>query len=188
MKIKLSGQSKSIVQRRLTGEAERLAERFAVLEKAPVGVNLYENRQIGVWGNQALEEALGIVMLLMMQIAVSHCYTEVKTVCFYHKERSPEKEIADCFRWLSHSWSADRRTRFLAGNELEAGEILPVLTRELMLDDRERKEGVRLPWYIAFILNEELIQGGAFVPLPYRAGGDLSCKRGICGERKGSAS
>lgn len=159
MKIKLSGQSKSIVQRRLTGEAERLAERFAVLEKAPVGVNLYENRQIGVWGNQALEEALGIVMLLMMQIAVSHCYTEVKTVCFYHKERSPEKEIADCFRWLSHSWSVDRRTRFLAGNELEAGEILPVLTRELMLDDRERKEGVRLPWYIAFILNEELIQG-----------------------------
>ncbi len=159
MKIKLSGQSKSIVQRRLTGEAERLAERFAVLENAPVGVNLYENRQIGVWGNQTLEEALGIVTALMMQIAVSHCYTEVKTVCFYHKEISREREIADCFRWLSHSWSSDGRTRFLAGNEQEAGEILPVLTRELMLDDRERKEGIRIPWYIAFILNEELIQG-----------------------------
>lgn len=159
MGIKLSGNDKSIVQRRLTGEAARLAERFAFLKEAPVGVNLYENRQIGIWGNQDLAGALGIVLTLLMQTALSHCYTEVKTVCFYHKDRSPEREIADCFRWLPHSWSADKETRFLAGSEKEAGEILPVLTKALTKEEGSAKEGISIPWYIFFVFNEELIQG-----------------------------
>ncbi|MCM1135540.1 MAG: type VII secretion protein EssC [Clostridium sp.] len=162
VKIKLSEPSKSIVPERLAEEAREMAEGFKYLKEAPIGVNFYENRQIGMVGDMAGEGLFEVLLGLCVQIAACHCYTEVKLVCFYQEERRFDRRIADCLRWMRHSRSRDGRTRFLAGNEREAGEILPALTGEIMREEGKQPSEATIPWYIVLILNEELILGEPF--------------------------
>lgn len=159
VKVRLSESHKSIVQRKLVKEAQELAERHRTLDNVPVGVDLYENRQIGVLGDFGGEGVCGVLLQILMQIAACHCYTEVKVACFYRKDRKKDQEIAESLKWLPHSWAPDKGVRFLAGNEREAGEILPVLIKELDGGRKEADKGVRLPWYIILVLNRELIRG-----------------------------
>lgn len=159
VKVKLSGPNKRIVQEKLVKKAQELAERFAVLKHAPAVIDLYENRQIAIMGNLYSEEVRTVLLQLLIQIAACHCYTEVKIVCFYHKERIVDQETAACIKWMSHSWSADKKVRFLAGDDKEASRILPVLTRELAKGRQDREKGVQIPWYIVAVLNNDLIQG-----------------------------
>ncbi len=159
VKVKLSGAHKRIVQGKLVKKAQELAERFAVLKHAPAMIDLYENRQIAIMGNLYSEEVMDVLLQLLIQIAACHCYTEIKTVCFYHKERIVDREAAACMKWMSHSWSADKKVRFLAGDDQEASRILPVLTKELAKGRQDREKGVQIPWYIVVILNKDLLQG-----------------------------
>ena len=157
--VKLSEPHKRIVQGKLVKRAQELAERFSVLEQAPAVVDLYENRQVGILGSLYKEEVSGALVQILMQIAACHCYTEVKVVCFYHKDSVREQEIADCMKWMPHIWSSDRKIRFLAGDEKEAARILPVLARELAKERESKEKGIQIPWYIVVVLNENLIQG-----------------------------
>lgn len=159
IKVKIPEAHKRIVQGKLVKKAQEVVERFAVLKQVPAVADLYENRQIGIVGNLYGEEASGVLLQLLVQIAACHCYTEVKTVCFYHKERTGDRRIADCMRWMPHSWSGDRKVRFLAGDDKEASRILPVLTKEMAKGSGDKEKGMRIPWYIVVVLNKELIQG-----------------------------
>lgn len=172
MQIKLSGGGRGICQGKLERQAEEMAKRFTSLTQVPVGVDLFENRQVGIIGfEDQLQDAerqmhesgrKEVLLQLLLQIMACHCYTEVKIVCFYEQEKVLDREIAECLKWAPHCWSADRRTRFLAGNEQEAAEILPVLNRELVKASNNKEEGIRIPWYLVVVLNEELIKGEAF--------------------------
>lgn len=167
MQVKLSGGTKGIIQGKLSKEAEEMAKNFTFLSQVPVGVDLYENRQIGLVSKTGQEKEQGayennikeVLFQLLMQIVICHCYTEVKIVCFYHSGRTLQREISECLKWVPHCWSTDRRTRYLAGNEQEAAEILPVLTRELVKGAGSVQEGISIPWYIVVMLNKELIMG-----------------------------
>lgn len=171
MQIKLSGGKGGIYQGKLAKEAEKMAKRFTLLKQVPVGIDLFENRQVGIVeaqdkkeneGEQMKESSVKEVLLqLLLQIMICHCYTEVKIVCFYRQERALDREIAQCLKWAPHSWSADRRTRFLAGNEQEAAEILPVLNWALTKASTNEEERIKIPWYMVVVLNEELIMGEA---------------------------
>lgn len=154
IKIKKSGATHGISKSCLVQEAEEIAEQFQVLDQVPVGVDLFVNRQIGV-----LSDGTEVLLQLVMQIAICHCYTEVKIACFYNREKTYHRKIAECLRWLPHIWSVNRRVRFLAGDEREAAEILPVLTKELGKRCEQKEEGIQIPWYVAVVLDEELLIG-----------------------------
>lgn len=158
MKIKLSGGMQGILPGKLAKEAQEMAKRFTVLTQVPVGIDLFKSRQIGFIeeGKQADNE---ILLQMLMQIAACHCYTEVKIACFYQEERKSDQKIVRCLKWIPHCWSADRRIRFLAGNEQEAGEIFPELTQGLIKGAAQGGEEVNIPWYIVVVLSEELIRG-----------------------------
>ena len=151
IQVKLSGEIKGILPGKLSQAAQEMAEKFAVLTQVPVGVDLFQNRQIG--------SAVELLLPLLLQIAAYHCYTEVRIACFYQSEREMDQKIANCLKWLPHCWSTDRKIRFLAGNEQEAGEILPGLTREIIQGAVENREEISIPWYVVVVLNEELIMG-----------------------------
>lgn len=172
MQVKLSGGNRGILPDKLSKEAEEMAKRFASLPEIPVGVDLFKNRQIGlIEGKKQGENRQGnigwessrkeVLFQLLMQIMIFHCYTEVKIACFYRKERTMDREVAECLKWAPHCWSADRRVRFLAGCEQEAAEILPSLTRELVKGAARERESVAIPWYVIVVLDEELIAGEA---------------------------
>lgn len=155
IRLKLSNTQKNIVQGKLTEKAGKLIEKYLLLDKAPVEVDFYENRQVGITGKDAGE----ILMQILMQIMACHCYTEIKIACFYREERTIDQEIIKSLRWMPHSWSGDRKVRFLAGSEREAAKILPVLAKELKRGREQSKGELRVPWYIVIVLEEEWIFG-----------------------------
>ena len=159
MKVKLSNVQKSIVQGKAAKKAQDLKEKFLVLDHVPAIVDLYENRQIGITGRLHRNKNGEILLQLLMQIAACHCYTEVKIVCFYHKDGTWDQKVADCIKWMPHSWSSNKKVRFVAGDDKEAAQILPVLTKELGNRKGTADKGICVPWYIVVVLNEELIQG-----------------------------
>lgn len=169
VKIIRAGGKGGIRPGKLELEAEEMAGKFAHLKEVPVGVDLYENRQIGLIvqdGRQDGEEEeisenkiKEMLLQIFMQIAACHCYTEVRIACFYRKERKRDREIVQCLKWLPHCWSCDGKVRFLSGNEQEAAEILPVLMRELVKGACKEQGKIRIPWYVVAVLDKELIAG-----------------------------
>lgn len=155
IRLKLSNTQKSIVQGKLAQKAGELIEKYDFLEKAPVEMDFYESRQVGITGIEAGK----ILIQILMQTMACHCYTEVKTACFYREERTEDQEIVKCLRWMPHSWSEDRKVRFLAGSEREAAAILPTLTKEITKGGELSKGERRVPWYFVVLLEEELILG-----------------------------
>ncbi|RKI91277.1 type VII secretion protein EssC [Parablautia intestinalis] len=180
IKVKLSGTQKNIVQGKLTERAWELMQKYKYMDKAPVEVDLYENRQIGITG----EEREKVLIQLLMQIMNCLCYTEVKTVCFYDEEKMTDGEIAGCLKWMPHSWSGDRKVRFLAGNEKEAARILPVLTKELKREQEQTKNERRIPWYIVVVLHEELIAGEPLYRYLTQPGGKYPVSAVFLGEKR----
>lgn len=159
IKVKLSDTHKQIVPEKLVHDANAVVNEFSVLKCAPQGIDFYETRRLGLIGEMDENGVYAWLGQLLLQIAACHCYTEVKTVCFYQKDRQAQSAFAACIKWMPHSWSADRRFRYLAGDEQEATEILPILTRELE-NAQETSDGKRrVPWYLVFVLDEALIQG-----------------------------
>ena len=158
MQIKLSGEVKGILPGKLSEKAREQAEKYAILPQVPVGIDLFKNRQVGLRCNEKTGR-WELLLPLLMQIAACHCYTEVKIVCFYRDKRKIDREIAGCLKWIPHCWSSDRKIRFLAGNEKEAGEILPELTRALVKGIVQGREKVNIPWYVIVVLDLELIMG-----------------------------
>ncbi len=155
MKVSLTRNSRNIVEGKQALWARELAEKYLCLKDAPVGIDFGHIRQLGLVAADG-KELCGMVLQLIMQAAACHCYTEVKLACFYRKERYPDHEIAGCIRWLSHIWSEDGRVRFLAGDEREAGEILPALSRAVSGQTGGEGPGI---WYLVFVLDPELIRG-----------------------------
>ncbi len=158
MQIKLTGEVKGILPGKLSEKAREMAAGFAVLQQVPVGIDLFENRQVGLVAEEKGGEK-EMLLLLLLQLAASHCYTEVKIACFYQEGQKTDREIAGCLKWIPHCWSKDRKTRFLAGNEKEAGEILPELTKELVKGMVQRREEASVPWYVILVLDKDLILG-----------------------------
>lgn len=155
--IKLSGEQKSIVKNPLVEEAKQLKERFQFMEQVPALVDLKETGQVAFLLNETGKGQWEAVIQLLIQIAACACYTEVKVVCFYQKQAAWQEKIVECIRWLPHSWSGDRQMRYLAGDEGEAAAIIPDLSRLLENSRGNRENGT--PWYLFFLLNEELIRG-----------------------------
>lgn len=155
--IRLSGEQKSIVKNPLVEEAKQLKECFRFMEQVPALVDLKETGQVAFLLKETVKGQWEAVLQLLIQIAACTCYTEVKVVCFYQKQVAWQEKIAECIRWLPHSWSRDRQMRYLAGDEGEAAAIMPDLSR-LLENSRGNRENGK-PWYLFFLLNEELIRG-----------------------------
>lgn len=157
MQVKNPGE-KSIVPEVLWQEAKMLSENMRLLSEVPVGVDFQKVRILGIAGGEGgCEEISGILLQLIFQVAACHSYTDVKVVCFYEKKRRWQRRISQQLKWMPHCWSGNRRVRYIAGDEKEAAEILPVLTGEL--EKGTESENKAQPWYFFFLLAEELLQG-----------------------------
>ena len=157
MEVKLAQKSNDIVPDSLYQEGSNLAEEFRYIRQVPVGVDFFDTRQLGIVADPDREESYGVLFQLLMQLAACHCYTEMKIVCFYDKARPYQNYLAESIRFMPHIWSPDGKTRFLAGDERESGEIIPVLMTEL--EKRQKGQKISLPWYLVLVLHKELVKG-----------------------------
>lgn len=153
VRLKLSGAEKTLNRDRLTEAAYELLEKYRDLTGVPVGIDLGEHRITGFTG----EAVYPVFLQALLQLAACHDGNDLKLVYFYHEEEEQEKRIADCIKWLPHIWKSGRKMRYLAGNEKEAGELLPGLQKELA--GRQENEKKADCVYLFLLAAKELIKG-----------------------------
>lgn len=153
VKVKMSGGKRALNSDPLAEEAFVLADRYRFLTDVPVGIDLSRQRIAGFTGSLIYP----VLLQAILQLAACHNGRDMKLVYFYHEEEENEKRIADCIRWLPHLWKNGKKLRYLAGNDKEAGELLPELVKEL----QSRKENKRNlhSVYIFILAAQEFIKG-----------------------------
>lgn len=145
----------------LMEKPEKIREEYRMLRQAPVGINLIQNRLVGLVGGKEKRGSIELMHLLSAQIAANNCYTDVKLVYIYDRKHTPDLYAWECMKWFPHVWSQGRRTRYLAGDRNQAGDIFFEMVN--IFRRREKKEGNRqplpLPWYVVFVESVELLEG-----------------------------
>lgn len=153
MKIKLSGNYGKINRDPLVEEARSLMGQYCTLTRVPVGIDLRKQRIAGFTG----ELVYPVFLQALIQLAACHNGRDMKLVYLYHEDEQKEKRIADCIKWLPHIWKNGKKLRYLAGNEKEAGELLPELVKEL--HDRQEEEKNLQQVFVIILAAKELVRG-----------------------------
>lgn len=149
IKIKLPGRKKELCRDYLLREAYEMAEGYCLLEQVPIGVDLKNIGSIGYVADYVCPP----VMQIIVQLIAGHSSSEMKLIFFYHEKHRQEQQMAQCLKWLPHVWADGKQLRFLAGNEQEAGEIIPYITDRLK---NKQEMGIQ---YIFVIADWQLVKG-----------------------------
>lgn len=139
-----------------------IKDNFSTLYNVPVGVDLMKHKMLGLVGGKDFTGAVDIVKLLATQIAANNSYTDVKMVFVYNNNSAYNMEQWDFVKWFPHVWSQDKKVRYVASNQQEAGDVFFELARIFRQrgEVNELKEGaVPSPYYIMFVMNPEMLEG-----------------------------
>ncbi|WP_026493555.1 type VII secretion protein EssC [Butyrivibrio sp. XPD2002] len=149
----------------LRSKPRYIKDNFKTLYDVPLLINLKEHPLIGLVGGEDRFGAYELVRIMAVQLAATHCYTEVKMVFIYDEESSMDCDEWGFVRWLPHVWSQDRKIRFVAATNTEINDVCYELSKVL----RERFETTdaeiiagkleTIPHYIIFVSNPALIEG-----------------------------
>ena len=150
---------------------DSLAEKPAMIQKSyselhnvPICVDLKEHRMIGIVGGAKKKGAIDIMHDMVAQIATSNCYTDVK-LAFVYDEGEDDTNDWEYLKWLPHVWSEDKKSRYIAKNRIEAGDVLYEITKVLRTRAENKsflsgkKEKMPSPQFIIFLSNPEWLEG-----------------------------
>lgn len=157
----------SLIADELAKKPQMLKSSYKTLQNVPVGIDLLKHHLIGIIGDDKKRNAIKMARNIAVQIASNNCYTDVKMVFVYdgaNRELAQEWSFA---KWLPHVWSEDRKSRYIATNKNEAGDIFYELSK--IIRSRAEKENMvkaskdeiicPKPYYIMFIADPELLEG-----------------------------
>ncbi len=155
MDIRVQARRFSLTSDALAQQPESLREQYRLLRDVPVGVDLRARQLVGVVGRD-MRGAFALSRMLVVQLAATHCYTEVK-LAFLGASGAGEWEFA---RWLPHTWSEDRKLRFFARSQEESREVLYALSKIVQARAEEAEAGSPppLPHYILFVDSPALLE------------------------------
>lgn len=140
-----------------------IRENFKTLYKVPILVDLRKHPMIGIVGGAQKQGALEIARILAVQIAATHCYTDVKMAFLYDDANSDDSGRWDFARWLPHVWAEDKKVRYVASNKEEISDVSYELTKlfrqrlEVRAEESGNKEPAR-PHVVLFITDISLIE------------------------------
>lgn len=160
MQINVPREKFTLISDELSEKPRVIKEEYSILYDVPVNVNLLAHKLIGVVGGEKKQGAFDIVRLLTAQIAANNCYTDVKMVFLYDKNK--DEENWEYTHWLPHVWSEDKKTRFVASDKSEASDVLFELTQVLRMraeDEQQKKITLPKPYYILVVSDVELLEG-----------------------------
>lgn len=110
----------------LEEEMYALAETPVMLQDAPVMLALAEDRTIGVQGDETA--CMTLFRNLILQIATTHSYDEVKIIVLVDKEQEFALDFA---RYFPHCWDNEKTIRFFAVEQTEAQSISAHLSLQM---------------------------------------------------------
>lgn len=159
-----------IPKERFTLINDSLAEKPAMIQKSfeelhnvPICADLQAHRIIGIIGGTKKKGATDIMHSIVAQIAASNCYTDVK-MAFIYDEGKDNADDWEYMKWFPHVWSEDKKSRYIARNRVEAGDVLYEITRVLRTRAENspvitaRKEKLPQPQFVMFLSDPELLE------------------------------
>lgn len=153
----------TLINDSLSEKPRMIAESYEMLHDVPINVDLFVHRIVGVIGGEKKKGAIDILHDLVAQIAVANCYTDVK-MAFIYDEGDDESNSWGYMKWFPHVWSEDKKTRFIARNKAEAGDVLYEITKALRIrmensQISNKKDRLAKPQYVLFVAAPELLEG-----------------------------
>jgi S-DNA-T family DNA segregation ATPase FtsK/SpoIIIE len=152
----------TLINDSLSEKPKLIRESYKMLHQVPICIDLLEHRIVGIVGGDKKQGAVDIMHNLVAQIAVSNCYTDVK-LAFIYDEGDDENNSWGYLKWFPHTWSEDKKTRFIAKNKVEAGDVLYEITKALRIraeqSGGDRGKKLERPQYILFVASPELLEG-----------------------------
>ena len=151
----------------LRKKPELIRKNYETLYDVPIMVDLKKENLLGLIGGEEKYGAYALMRTIVLQLAATHSYTELK-MAFLYDERTEGGKWSFA-KWLPHTWSEDRKNRYTGGTPDEISEVCYRLNR--IFNDRLEKasrqqEGI-LPHYVIFLsdpglIENELISGALY--------------------------
>lgn len=158
VKIKVPKQKFSLVNDKLVSEPQKIAESFAKLKGVPICVDLVKRKLVGVVGKNG--RCIRIARNIVCQIAANNCYTDVKII-FLHNGKK-DAEPWNFIKWFPHTWSNDRKMRYVAIDENEKGDVMYELSAKLRSRIENKKDinssKIEIPYYVIVADSPELLE------------------------------
>lgn len=151
----------SLINDSLAEKPKMIQQSYRTLHDVPICVDLMQHRLVGVIGGEKKRGGVNVMHALAAQVAVSNCYTDVK-MAFIYEEGEDESDSWEYMKWFPHVWSEDRKTRYIARNKSEAGDVLYEITKALRIrveNGSSNKKKPGKPYYILFVASPELLEG-----------------------------
>ena len=151
-----------------------IRDRYKQLKDVPVGVDLLRHRLIGVFGGEKKEGAVAVLHMLAVQIAASNCYTDVKMAFIYDEKNYDDSSTWNFAKWLPHVWSEDQKTRYVAKDKQEAGDVFYELAKvfrarqEMAGEDPVANTRPPKPYYVLLIADPDLLEGAIISKYIYK--------------------
>lgn len=161
--IKKAKEKFTLVQDNLKKKPALLLDEYKMLRNVPVGVDIGRKKLIGLVGGKNMNGAIQIMYNMVVQIAVNNCYTDVKMAFIYNEKSHKDKERWMFAKWLPHVWSEDKKTRYVANDELSAKDVFYELANVIRHRSEEcvsrNKDSIPKPYYVLFIEEPAFLEG-----------------------------
>lgn len=128
-----------------------IAENKIFLDDAPVMMSLSEDYIIGVKGERS--KKIDFLRNLILQIAFSHSYDEVKIVLLGKKMLVKDLEFV---KYLPHNWSNDKTVRFFAETRSDVQQFSMYLNKLLEEGEEKKTDSKDRISYVIIVLNKDL--------------------------------
>jgi S-DNA-T family DNA segregation ATPase FtsK/SpoIIIE len=117
--IKLPKHYDTTTKDKLIARAQKIAKNYNHLKNVPITFSLFNYSVVGIAGPR--EMVINNACSLLIQLATHHSPDDVKIAAIYSEK---EDSYWNWLRWLPHTWSNDRKVRFLANNHEMTHELL----------------------------------------------------------------
>ncbi|MCI9464355.1 MAG: type VII secretion protein EssC [Lachnospiraceae bacterium] len=154
----------TLINDSLAEKPAMIRDSYQDLHNVPICVDMLRHRLIGIVGGTKKKGAVDVMHSMAAQIAASNCYTDVK-MAFIYDEGNDDASDWEYMKWFPHVWSEDKKSRYVAGNRIEAGDVLYEITNVLRTRAENRgslsgsKEKLPSPQFIIFVSEPALLEG-----------------------------
>lgn len=121
----------------LQDDLNALANEKKILKQVPITFSLMKNNVSGIIGEH--ENVVQFVKGLIIRLAATHSYDEVKLMMFVDKDSTEQWEFA---KWIPHIWNNEKTLRYYADNDNDAKEIFSFIDKLVDEYNQEQKKEV----------------------------------------------
>lgn len=154
IEFKIPRNNFSIEDDQLAEYPAKIKNQYSKLKNAPITVDLYNNRYIGIIGDDNnINDLLDVIVL---NIIALHAYDEVK-ICLFSP--SSDKFKLTKYKNIPHIWSNDKKVRFFATSQDEVHYVIGNIDEVVRERTEARTRDKRfIPHFVIIVTDEKLVE------------------------------